>query len=107
MEFSIDSYDWVMVPNVYGMGLFADGGSISTKVYISSGAYLQRMSGMKRDKEIDVLYYYFIHRNYDKLIKTHRSKYIVGNWKRKTKKEKDDIIKIGKSIVGRLTKGTR
>ena len=31
MEMYVDAYDWVMVPNVYGMGLFADGGLITTK----------------------------------------------------------------------------
>ena len=35
MEMFIDSYDWVMVPNVYGMGLFSDGGIFATKPYIS------------------------------------------------------------------------
>ena len=40
----IDAYDWVMVPNVIGMGSFADGGRMSTKPYISGGAYVNRMS---------------------------------------------------------------
>jgi deoxyribodipyrimidine photolyase-related protein len=40
----IDAYEWVMVPNVLGMGTFADGGRTSTKPYISGGAYLDRMS---------------------------------------------------------------
>ena len=40
----IDAYDWVMWPNVSGMGLNADGGLIATKPYISSGAYIKRMS---------------------------------------------------------------
>lgn len=44
MELFIDSYDWVMVPNVYGMSLFADGGLMSTKPYISSSNYLMKMS---------------------------------------------------------------
>jgi deoxyribodipyrimidine photolyase-related protein len=44
MELFIDAYDWVMVPNVYGMALFADGGLFATKPYISGSAYLRRMS---------------------------------------------------------------
>ena len=44
MEMFIDSYDWVMVPNVYGMSQFADGGVMSTKPYISGSNYLMKMS---------------------------------------------------------------
>jgi len=40
----IDAYEWVMIPNVYGMGLYADGGQISTKPYISSANYINKMS---------------------------------------------------------------
>jgi deoxyribodipyrimidine photolyase-related protein len=40
----IDSYDWVMVPNIYGMSQFADGGAIVTKPYISSSNYILKMS---------------------------------------------------------------
>ena len=40
MELFIDSYDWVMVPNVYGMSQFADGGLMSTKPYISGSSYI-------------------------------------------------------------------
>ncbi len=44
MELFIDAYDWVMVPNVYGMSQFADGGIMSTKPYISGSNYLKKMS---------------------------------------------------------------
>jgi deoxyribodipyrimidine photolyase-related protein len=44
MEMFIDAYDWVMVPNVYGMSQFADGGLMSTKPYISGSNYLMKMS---------------------------------------------------------------
>lgn len=47
MELFIDAYDWVMVPNVYGMSLFADGGLMSTKPYISSSNYIKKMSDYK------------------------------------------------------------
>ncbi|MHC4432135.1 MAG: cryptochrome/photolyase family protein, partial [Planctomycetota bacterium] len=40
MELFIDSYDWVMVPNVYGMSQYADGGQMTTKPYISSSNYI-------------------------------------------------------------------
>ena len=48
MELFIDAYDWVMVPNVYGMCLFADGGTFATKPYIGGSNYLRKMSNYKR-----------------------------------------------------------
>ena len=47
MEMFVDSYDWVMVPNVYGMSQFSDGGIFSTKPYISSSNYVKKMSDFK------------------------------------------------------------
>ena len=44
MELFIDAYDWVMVPNVYGMCMFADGGTFATKPYIGGSNYIKKMS---------------------------------------------------------------
>ena len=40
----IDAYEWVMLPNVLGMGLYADGGQLASKPYIASANYINRMS---------------------------------------------------------------
>jgi len=49
MQMYIDAYDWVMVPNTYGMTQFADGGLMMTKPYISSSNYILKMSDYKKD----------------------------------------------------------
>jgi deoxyribodipyrimidine photolyase-related protein len=48
MEMFIDAYDWVMVPNVYGMSQFADGGTFTTKPYLSGSNYLRKMSDYQK-----------------------------------------------------------
>jgi deoxyribodipyrimidine photolyase-related protein len=44
MELFIDAYDWVMVPNVYGMSQYADGGMMTSKPYFSGSNYILKMS---------------------------------------------------------------
>ncbi len=48
MEMFVDAYDWVMVPNVYGMTQFADGGIMTTKPYISGSNYLLKMGNWQK-----------------------------------------------------------
>ena len=47
MELFVDSYDWVMVPNVYAMSQHADGGQITTKPYFSGSSYVRKMSNFQ------------------------------------------------------------
>jgi deoxyribodipyrimidine photolyase-related protein len=63
MELFIDAYDWVMVPNVYGMSQYADGGLMTTKPYISGSSYVLKMSNFKRGSWCaiwDALYWRFV-----------------------------------------------
>ena len=39
-----DAFEWVVTPNVLGMSQFADGGKLATKPYVSSAAYINKMS---------------------------------------------------------------
>lgn len=81
MEHYIDAYDWVMVPNVYGMSQFADGGLMSTKPYISSSNYIKKMSDYKSgewQKTWDALYWRFIGVNRDLFSKNIRMKFMVS-----------------------------
>ena len=68
MELFIDAYDWVMVPNIYGMSQFADGGLMATKPYISGSNYLMKMSNYKKGEWQaiwDGLFWRFMHTHRD------------------------------------------
>lgn len=68
MEMYVDSSSWVMGPNVYGMGIFSDGGIFATKPYICGSNYLLKMSDYKKGPWCDVvdgLYWRFIATNRD------------------------------------------
>jgi deoxyribodipyrimidine photolyase-related protein len=75
MGMYIDAYDWVMVPNVYGMSQFADGGLFATKPYISGASYLKKMSDYPKGDWEDLwtaLYWNFINTHREFFIKNHR-----------------------------------
>ncbi len=68
MEMYIDSSDWVMVPNVYGMATYADGGLMSTKPYTCGSNYILKMSNYKKGEwcdTLDGLYWRFTEKNRD------------------------------------------
>ena len=68
MEMFVDSCDWVMVPNVYGMSQFADGGTFATKPYIGGSNYIRKMSDYptgKWEQVWDGLFWRFIHKRQD------------------------------------------
>ena len=82
MEFFVDSYDWVMVPNVYGMSLYADGGIMTTKPYISSSNYIKKMSNYPSGdwNEIwDGLFWRFMDKNRAFLSKNTRLRILIKN----------------------------
>jgi len=81
----VDGAEWVMLPNVVGMALFADGGRMSTKPYASGGAYLKKMGDSCRGCRFDpgartgeracpytTLYWDFLARNEPVLAGNHR-----------------------------------
>jgi deoxyribodipyrimidine photolyase-related protein len=68
MEMFIDSSEWVMGPNVYGMGLYSDGGIFATKPYICGSNYLLKMSDYRKGdwcNTVDGLYWRFIDKHRD------------------------------------------
>lgn len=82
MELFIDSYDWVMVPNVYGMSQFADGGIFATKPYICASNYIQKMSNYKKDgvwdKKYDQKFWEFLKKHRDFFSKNPRFKMLIA-----------------------------
>ncbi len=68
MEMYVDSSEWVMGPNVYGMGIFSDGGVFATKPYICGSNYLVKMSDYRKGEwcdTVDGLYWRFIDKHRD------------------------------------------
>ena len=95
MEMFVDSSDWVMVPNVYGMGTFSDGGIFSTKPYLCGSNYLLKMSNYKKGEwceVLDGLYWKFINDNID-FFKTNPRLSIMKNALSKINAERKKIIK--------------
>ena len=75
MEMFVDSSDWVMVPNVYGMGTYSDGGIFSTKPYLCGSNYIIKMSDYKKGKWseiVDGLYWNFVSKNMKSIEKNPR-----------------------------------
>ena len=68
MEMYIDSSDWVMMPNVFGMATYSDGGLMSTKPYTCGSNYILKMSNYKKGDwcdTLDGLYWRFIEKHID------------------------------------------
>jgi deoxyribodipyrimidine photolyase-related protein len=83
MELFIDAYDWVMVPNVYGMSQFADGGMMATKPYISGSNYLMKMSDYNKgewQKVWDGLFWRFMHTHRDFFLQNPRLGMLVRSF---------------------------
>ncbi|MGC9517813.1 MAG: cryptochrome/photolyase family protein [Methanomicrobiales archaeon] len=90
MEMFIDSYDWVMVPNVYGMSQYSDGGLITTKPYFSSSNYIKKMSNFKHgdwEEVWDGLFWRFVYKNQEILKNNPRLRVILKGLEKKEKIE--------------------
>lgn len=99
-----DAYEWVELPNVHGMTLYADGGDLASKPYAASGAYINRMSNYCKGCHYSVksksgadacpfnlLYWDFLMRNEDKLASNPRMGMPYRNLARMDAARKDQI----------------
>ncbi len=105
MELFIDSYDWVMVPNVYGMSQFADGGLMSTKPYISGSSYVLKMSNYKKGDWCpiwDSLFWNFIDKKRDFFTTNPRMRMLVSSFDRMNIQKKELLIKTANDFIDDL-----
>ena len=95
MELFIDSYDWVMVPNVYGMSQYADGGLMSTKPYISSSNYIIKMSDYKKgewSKIWDGLFWSFMDKQRVFFSKNPRMRMLISSFDKMNSLKKEKLL---------------
>ena len=105
MELFIDSYDWVMVPNVYGMSQFADGGLMSTKPYISGSSYILKMSDYKKGDWCviwDSLFWNFIKNQKEFFIRNPRMRMLVNSYDKMDTNKKNNLNITAKSFLNNL-----
>ena len=112
----IDATDWVMVPNVIGMGLHADGGLMMTKPYAAGGAYISRMSnyckGCSYNPKLRIgddacpfttLYWDFLDRHKESFAKNHRMSQQIFGLKRLN--DLPELKERAKEVLEGLEKG--
>lgn len=113
-----DAYEWVELPNVTGMCLYADGGYLATKPYAASGAYINRMSNYckacsykisrKSGDEacpFNYLYWAFLMRHEKKLRGNHRLNMVYSNLDKQGKDRQKEIRQDAASFFKKLENG--
>jgi deoxyribodipyrimidine photolyase-related protein len=115
-EVFIDASEWVMVPNVIGMGLHADGGAMMSKPYAAGGAYISRMGSYCKSCVYDpklrvgetacpftTLYWDFLDRHKESFVKNHRMSQQVNGLKRLS--DLDELRLRAQQVLKGLDKG--
>lgn len=106
MEMFIDSYDWVMVPNVYSMSQFAEGGLMTTKPYFSSSNYILKMSDYQKEPWCDIwdgLFWRFVQNHTGLLSSNPRMGVIVKQLETMDPDRKVRILKEADLFIQRVT----
>ena len=106
MEMFIDSSDWVMSPNVFGMGLFSDGGIFASKPYICGSSYFMKMMDFKKGPWCDImdgLYWRFIEKNKAFFKKNPRLSMMVKMLEKMKIERKDKIFSAANDFIERNT----
>jgi deoxyribodipyrimidine photolyase-related protein len=108
MEMYVDSSDWVMGPNVFGMSLFSDGGIFATKPYTCGSNYYLKMSNDYKKGDwcdiVDGLYWRFIDKHRDFYGKNPRLNMMVRTLDKMNSDRKELIFKSAESFLKEKTK---
>lgn len=107
MTYYIDAYDWVMVPNVYGMSLHADGGLMTTKPYFSGSNYLIKQGLPKEESWMltwDALFWDFIDKQRVFFAKNPRTNQMVANYNRLKDEKKVQLKTVASEFQGQFYK---
>ncbi len=113
-----DAYEWVEAPNTLGMSQFAEGGVLGSKPYVSSGAYIDRMSDYCRGCAYDVkaktgegacpfnlLYWHFLDRHRDRFQGNARMAQMYRTWDRMSGERRATVLAEAASWLKRLDSG--
>lgn len=106
MEMYADSSDWVMGPNVFGMGQFSDGGLFATKPYTCGSNYYLKMSDYKKGDWCDIvdgLYWRFIDKNVEFYKENPRMSVMVKNLERMSKERRKRIFSAANRFIKKTT----
>jgi deoxyribodipyrimidine photolyase-related protein len=116
----IDAFEWVEAPNTAGMSQFADGGVVASKPYISSGAYIDKMSDYCAGCAYDVtaksgagscpfnsLYWHFIEHHRDRFSTNPRMALIYRNWDKQAPGTRQDKLERARALLAKLDAGEK
>jgi len=113
-----DAYEWVEAPNVIGMSQFADGGIVGSKPYVSSGAYIDRMSDYCKSCAYKVkhktgpdacpfnlLYWHFLDRHRDRFESNPRMAQMYRTWDRMDGDRRETVLADAGAFLEKLDSG--
>ncbi|UWR22078.1 cryptochrome/photolyase family protein [Sulfitobacter sp. S190] len=118
LEVYADAFEWVEAPNVVGMSQFADGGVIASKPYVSSGAYINRMSNYCKGCDYSVskktgdgacpfntLYWHFLDRHRERFSNNARMGNMYRTWDRMDEDRRKTVLQDGQAVLDKLDAG--
>ena len=118
LEVYADAFEWVEAPNVVGMSQFADGGVIASKPYVSSGAYINRMSDYCKGCAYKVsqktgegacpfntLYWHFLDRHRDRFSGNARMGNMYRTWDRMDEDKRKTVLADADAVLAKLDAG--